>query len=56
MLMQWSEVFLKNKSFATFSGNKSARALLFPMEKVFEAYVTKYMKKVLSSVGWNDDI
>ena len=28
--MQWSEVFLKNKSFTTFSGTENARALLFP--------------------------
>ncbi len=27
MLMQWSRVFLKNKSFTTFSGTESARAL-----------------------------
>ena len=52
MLMKWSKVFLKNKSFSTFSGTESARSLLFPMEKVFEAYVAKYMKKVFGSVGW----
>lgn len=52
MLMKWSKVFLKNKSFTTFSGTESARALLFPMEKVFEAYVAKNMKKVFSRTGW----
>lgn len=52
MLMKWSKVFLKNKSFTTFSGTESARALLFPMEKVFEAYVAKNMKKVFSRVKW----
>jgi 5-methylcytosine-specific restriction enzyme subunit McrC len=52
MLMKWSKVFLKKKSFTTFSGTESARALLFPMEKVFEAYVAKNMKKVFSKVGW----
>lgn len=51
-LMKWSKVFLKNKSFTTFSGNESARALLFPMEKVFEAYVAKNMKKIFSRKGW----
>ena len=52
MLMKWSKVFLKNKSFTTFSGTESARALMFPMEKVFEAYVAKFMKKVFSRAGW----
>ena len=32
ILMQWSRVFLMNKSFTTFSGFTSSRALLFPME------------------------
>ena len=53
MLMKWSKVFLKNKSFATFSGTESARALLFPMEKVFEAYVAQNMKKIFGRAGWN---
>lgn len=53
MLMQWSKVFLKNKSFTTFSGTENARALLFPMEKVFEAYVAQSMKKVFSKYHWN---
>lgn len=52
MLMKWSKVFLKNKSFTTFSGTENARALLFPMEKVFEAYVAKYMKRVFGRAGW----
>lgn len=45
MLMKWSRVFLLNKSFSTFSGDSKSRALLFPMEKVYESYVAKYMKK-----------
>lgn len=53
MLMTWSKVFLKNKSFTTFSGTESARALLFPMEKVFEAYVAQNMKKVFGRAGWD---
>lgn len=52
ILMKWSKVFLKNKSFTTFSGTESARALMFPMEKVFESYVARNMKKVFSRVGW----
>ena len=52
MLMQWSKVFLLNKSFTTFSGKNTSRALLFPMEKVFESYVSQQMKKILGPVGW----
>ena len=50
-LMRWSKVFLFNKSFTSFSGKTEARALLFPMEKLFEAYVAKEFGKVLPS-GW----
>ena len=49
MLMKWSKVFLKGNSFTTFSGTDNARSLLFPMEKVFEAYVAKHMKKIFGS-------
>lgn len=51
-LMQWSKVFLLNQSFTTFSGNTTARALLFPMEKVFEAYVAKHLKQALADLPW----
>lgn len=52
LLMDWAKVFLFNKSFSTFSGSVSARALLFPMEKVFEAHVAAEMKRKLSPRGW----
>lgn len=45
-IINWSKVFLKNKSFTTFAGESVSRALLFPMEKLFESYVAKYAKKV----------
>lgn len=44
-LMDWSKVFLKNWSFSTFNGNNKTKALLFPMEKVFEDYVATTLKK-----------
>lgn len=50
--MQWSKVLLMNKSFTTFSGKNSSRALLFPMERVYERYVAQQMKKVACSDGW----
>ena len=53
MLMRWSRVFLLNKSFTTFSGGHNARALLFPMEKVFESYVAQQLKRVLVDLDWD---
>lgn len=53
MLMQWSKVFLMNKSFTTFSGSTISRALLFPMEAVYESYVAQWMKKVMNPSGWD---
>ena len=51
--MQWSKVFLMNKSFTTFSGKNQSRALLFPMESVYESYVAQNIKKVMEPDGWN---
>lgn len=45
------KVFLMNKSFTTFSGSTASRALLFPMESVYESYVAQQMKKVMSPEG-----
>ena len=53
VLMQWSKVFLMNKSFTTFSGSTTSRALLFPMESIYESYVAQQMKKVMSPEGWD---
>ena len=52
MLIPWSKVFLMNKSFTTFSGKTTSRALLFPMESVYESYVAQQMKKILEPDGW----
>lgn len=57
-LMAWARVFLQNKSFSTFSGKTSVRSILFPMEKVFEAYVAKMLRKAVfketSDDYWNE--
>lgn len=53
MLMQWSKVFLMNKSFTTFSGSKDSKAILFPMESVYESYVARLLKKVMVPQGWD---
>lgn len=52
-LIKWSKVFLMDKSFTTFSGNASSRALLFPMEKVFESYVGRNIKRALNDSDWD---
>ena len=39
-VMQWVGLFLFNKGLTTFSGHHSNISLLFPMEKVFENFVT----------------
>ena len=52
-LMKWSRVFLMNESFTPFSGSTTSRALLFPMESVYESYVTRELKKVFVPAGWD---
>ena len=52
VILKWSKVFLTNKSFTSFSGNTSARALLFPMEKVFESYVAQKISRLFNPEGF----
>ena len=52
-LMKWSRVFLMNDSFTTFSGSTTSRALLFPMESVYESYVAKQLKEAFVPQGWD---
>ena len=44
LLIQWAKIFLLNKSFTTFSGKNAGKALLFPMEQIFEAFIAKQVK------------
>lgn len=53
ILMIWSKIILYNKSFTTFSGSTISRALLFPMEKVFESYIARKLKAELAMKSWN---
>ena len=48
LLIQWSRVFLLNKSFTTFAGKSAGKALLFPMEKVFESFIAKQVRDVFN--------
>ncbi len=52
LLMQWSRVFLLNQSFTTFSGSTISKAMLFPMESVYESYVAQQLKKIFVPAGW----
>ena len=52
-IMIWSRVFLMNKSFSTFSGDTNARALLFPMEKVYESFVAQNIAMIFGECGWD---
>ena len=45
MLLLWSEIFLTNKSFTNFKGDNLNMAILFPMEKVFEDYISHLFKR-----------
>ncbi len=48
-LIRWSKVFLFDKSFISFSGENEARALLFPMEKLFESFVAHELSRAIES-------
>ncbi|MBS4913468.1 MAG: McrC family protein [Veillonella sp.] len=52
ILMQWSKVFLLNESFTAFSGKNKSKSLLFPMDRLYENYVSQQLKKMLESKGW----
>jgi len=45
VVMAWTKIFLAGESFTSFAGQSRAAALLFPMEKLFEAYVAAHVKK-----------
>lgn len=53
MLIQWAKIFLYEKAFTTFSGSANSRALLFPMESVYESYVTYWVRRIMSRAGWS---
>ena len=48
----WCRIFLAGKSFLSFKGEEYASALLFPMERLFQDYVAKEIRNVLSPRGW----
>ena len=50
-LLGWCRVFLRGESFSMFRGSSIAMALLFPMERVFEDYVGKTLRRTALSSG-----
>ena len=50
--LNWAKVFLKGKSFTSFSGSTASMALLFPMEKLFECYIAALLKNELTPNGY----
>jgi 5-methylcytosine-specific restriction enzyme subunit McrC len=47
-LMDWSEIFLNNQSFTNFSGSNYNMAILYPMERLFEDYISHLFSKYSS--------
>jgi len=44
-ILSWIKVFLLNESFTNFKGKNLNKAILFPMERIFEDYVAYMFKK-----------
>ena len=49
VVMAWTKIFLADKSFTAFAGKSDTLALLFPMERLFEAYVARHVRKIYGS-------
>lgn len=45
MLIAWCRVFLRGESFTMFKGESISTALLFPMERIFEDYIGKTLRR-----------
>ncbi len=43
--LDWCRVFLRGNSIANLPGTRHAQALLFPMEKVFERHVARWLRR-----------
>ena len=50
--LRWAKVFLQNQSFTNFKGKSLNQALLFPMERIFEDYVSAKIKSKLEKEGY----
>jgi 5-methylcytosine-specific restriction enzyme subunit McrC len=48
-LLEWAKIFLLGNSFTTYKGKNLNKAILFPMEKIFEDYVSFGLKKYIEN-------
>lgn len=48
-IVEWSSVFLHDKGFINFSGAHLNKALLYPMQELFESFVASLFKKYATS-------
>ena len=51
-VLDWAGLFLHQHGLATFAGGYRNTSLLFPMEQVFEDYVTAYISRHAEILGW----
>ncbi|MBO1626147.1 McrC family protein [Bacillus arachidis] len=52
-VLNWSKFFLRNQSFTTFVGTSFVQALLFPMDRVFEDYVGRNLRRMIQQKEWS---
>ncbi|MGG2083006.1 McrC family protein [Lysinibacillus pakistanensis] len=52
-VLSWSKIFLRNQSFTTFVGTSFVQALLFPMDRVFEDYVGRSLRRMMHQKEWS---
>ncbi|MGK4118338.1 McrC family protein [Lysinibacillus capsici] len=52
-VLSWSKIFLRNQSFTTFVGTSFVQALLFPMDRVFEDYVGRSLRRMVQQKEWS---
>ena len=51
--LKWAGVFLLGKSFTSFTGKTDATSLLFPMDRLFEAYIAKLFLRSEKFSEWD---
>ena len=51
--LKWAVVFLLGKSFTSFTGKTDATSLLFPMDRLFEAYIAKLFLRSEKFSEWD---
>ena len=52
-IINWSKIFLRNQSYTTFAGHSFVKSLLFPMDRVFEAYIGRNLRRLIQQKEWS---